>query len=181
MNKTLLIVLVALVLVVGGYFYFTGEQNEMVQDTTSGEVTQKPTGKKIAFTEFIKQGGSYKCTVNQNTGDTETSGTMFISKDLMRGMFETNTQGAKVSSNILVRDGFTYSWSSAMPQGVKMAVVKGETTPNENIGTSGTYSWNADQIGDYDCEAWNADQATFAVPSNIEFMDLADLGVMYKR
>lgn len=181
MNKTLLVVLIAGVLGIGGYFYFEKEGNEMAEQTASQteEGGVKQTGKKIAFSQFVNQGGSYKCTVHQFISDTDTTGTMFVDKGLMRGMFETETQGVKVSSNILVREGFTYTWSSTMPQGIKMAVKKDEG--GVDTSTSGANSWNVDDVGDYECVAWDADQTTFVVPSNIVFMDLADLGSMYKR
>lgn len=181
MNKILLAVLIGGVVFVGGYFYFGGEKGGVVKDTTSEEVAQQPEGKKMAFTQFVNQGGAYKCTVNQSVSGTDTTGVVFIDAGLMRGTFETESQGAKVSTNILVRDGYTYTWSSNMPQGIKMAIKKDEAVANANVGTSGTYAWNAEEVGDYDCIAWNADQATFTLPAGIVFMDLADLGSMYKK
>lgn len=175
MNKTLLMVLVAGVVLVGGYFYFGGEKSEMIQDTTSEEVTQQSSGKKMAFAQFLKDGGAYKCTVNQYVGDTESRGTVYVNQGLIRGMFETESQGAKISTDLLVRDGYTYTWTSAAPMGFKAPAVSGDVDADQNAGTSGTYSWNADQIGDYDCVAWNADVATFTIPAGIQFMEMGDI------
>ena len=175
MNKTLLMVLVAGVALIGGYFYFSGEKNETGENITPGEVTQQPSGKKMAFAQFLKDGGAYKCTVNQYVGDTESKGTVYINQGLIRGTFETETQGMKIATDLLVRDGYTYTWSSAAPMGFKAPVVSGDGDTNQNAGTSGTYSWNAEQIGDYDCVAWTVDATTFAIPTGIQFMEMGDI------
>ena len=175
MNKTLLTVLVAGVVLVSGYFYFGGENSETIQDMTSEEITQQPSGKKMAFAQFLKDGGAYKCTVNQYVGDTESKGTVYVNQGLIRGMFETEAQGAKIKTDLLVRDGYTYTWSSAAPMGFKAPVVSSDADPSATSGASGTYSWNAEQIGDYDCVAWNADTATFAIPTGIQFMEMGDI------
>lgn len=175
MNKTLLTVLVAGVVLVGGYFYFGGEKNEIVQNTVSEEITQQPSGKKMAFAQFLKDGGAYKCTVNQYVGDTESKGTVYVNQGLIRGTFQTEVQGTKIDTDLLVRDGYTYTWTSAAPMGFKAPVVAPDTNTNQNAGMSGTYSWNAEQIGDYDCVAWNPDTATFAVPAGIQFMEMGDI------
>ena len=175
MNKTLLTVLVAGVALVGGYFYLSGEKSEMVQDTTSEEVTQQSSGKKMAFAQFLKDGGAYKCTVNQYVGDTESKGTVYVNQGLIRGTFQTEVQGVKIDTDLLVRDGYTYTWTSAAPMGFKAPVISGDVDVNQNAGTSGAYSWNAEQIGEYDCVAWNADTATFSVPTGIQFMEMGDI------
>lgn len=184
MNKTLLTVLFVGVVAVGGYMYLGERDNEMVKETvsqTNENGMNKPSGKKMAFTELIKQGGTYKCTVNQSVNDVDSKGTVFVNKDMIRGTFATTISGKDTMSNVLVRDGYTYIWSPDMPMAMKIAIPKEDADTNMNAGTSGSYSWNAEQIGDYDCEVWNADQATFAIPNGIEFMDPSQMGTMYKR
>lgn len=185
MNKTILLILIGGVVILGGFMYFTGEKNnEMTKSNTaltSTEIKEQPSGKKMAFTEFTKQGGSYKCIVNQSVSDVVSKGTIFISGGMMRGTFTTTISGKENMSNILVRDGYTYIWSPEMPMAMKIAIPKQNTETNTNTGMSGSYSWNAEQIGDYDCEAWNADQTMFAIPSGTEFMDPSQMGTMYKR
>ncbi len=153
----------------------TQEQQEVVTNNTEVLETPSvptPSGKKMAFSEFIKQGGAYKCTVNQYVQDMEMKGTVYINGDMVRGEYAMQVQGMNVDSNMVVRDGYTYSWSSMMPTGYKSKIVAPEETTNPDTGTSGTYSWNAEQIGDYNCESWSPDEAIFALPAGMTFTEM---------
>lgn len=175
MSKTLISVLVVGVLVVGGYFVFRGnkviDNAQVANNEISGEQEQTtvPSGKKMAFSEFMKQGGSYKCEVNQDVNDVETKGVTYINDGMVRGEYNTKVQGQNINSTLIVRDGFVYSWTSMLPNmGFK---AKADTSASGDVtaGASGSYSWNAEQIGDYNCEAWTVDQSKFTVPTNITF------------
>lgn len=176
-SKALVIGVVALVILVGGYMLYTKntEPNETAENTIGGESEStnesegQPTGKKIAFSEFIKQGGSYKCTVNQYMEDMETKGTVYIDGDMVRGEYTVEAQGMTIDSTMIVRDGYTYSWSSMMPNVGYKIKAQSSGQADTSAGTSGSYAWNADQIGDYNCEAWRADAAMFTLPSNVTF------------
>ena len=173
-NKVLLAILVAGG-IIGGYVYYTS-----VGTTIPGEQKNEQVagGKKMAFTEFMKQGGSYKCTVNQNTEGVQTTGTVFIDKNSTRGMFETVSEGKKVEGNFLVRDGYSYFWSSVSLMGMKTPITEEES---QSQAMSETFAWNPEQVGDYNCEVWVASQATFNLPSGVEFVDFSQMGNMYKR
>ena len=163
MNKTLMWVLIAGVVIAGLVYVLKGDKSELKENDT---VQEEQTGKKMAFSEFIKQGGSYKCEVKQSTDDFENGGTVYLSGGNVRGDFDTIAEGVAIETHFLMRDGYTYNWSSALPNsGVKMLVpVDTETKVNAEV-----YSWNASQIGDYDCETWTGDESMFVVPTNIEF------------
>jgi hypothetical protein len=159
--------------VFGGYTLLKNNKDtapvvESQQQVVKEESTTQPTGKKMAFAQFVEQGGAYECTVTQYVGDIDTTGTVFINKGKIRGEFTTQVNGMNVTSSMLVRDGFTYAWSSMAPKnGVKIAVQAGAS--DTQAGTSGSYSWNAEQIGDYDCKSWSPDEATFAIPTSVTF------------
>ncbi|MEJ0001840.1 MAG: hypothetical protein WDN09_01490 [bacterium] len=53
--------------------------------------------------------------------------------------------------------------------------VSADAATDTGAGASGTYSWNADQIGDYNCTAWTADAAKFALPASIKFQDMSSV------
>ncbi len=162
MNKTWIWVLVAGVLIAGGFYVLKGDKSEPQENNTA----QEETVKKMAFSEFVKQGGSYKCEVKQAMSDFENAGTVYISEGKIRGEFSTVAEGTPINIYFLLRDGYSYNWSSmTLNAGTKMAIpVDDETTVNAEV-----YSWNASQIGDYDCEVWVADESKFTVPTNISF------------
>jgi len=174
MSKTIAGILVVGVVVVGGYFIFKGKTPESTAVTKGEQTEAKPaeTGKKMAFSEFVKQGGSYKCDVKQAMSDIQNSGTVYMSGGKMRGEFSTIAEGRPMQTSFIFRDGYSYTWSSMMPSmGFKMKVAT--DTASTSGDASGTYSWNAKQIGDYNCVAWTGDETKFTVPTSVTFRDMS--------
>ncbi|MDQ5950549.1 MAG: hypothetical protein QG585_491 [Patescibacteria group bacterium] len=173
--KNIIIGIVGLGIVVGGYFVFTNKNVEK----NGEEVKTETSGKKMAFEAFLKNdSGAYVCTVNQYVGDVESKGTVYISnaetmsERNIRGEFKTSVQGMNVDSTFIMKDGFSYTWSSMMPNmGYKVKVEEGKTG-DTNTQTSGTYSFDATQIGDYDCKEWIVEPGKFTLPSSVKFTDL---------
>lgn len=164
--------LVVAALVAGGAYYFISNKGSGDAMVPSNTDTSAPAGKKMAFSEFIKQGGSYKCTVNQSVGGVTSQGITYISGDMIRGEYKTNVQGMDVSSMMIVRDGYTYSWTSMMPNTGFKVKVAANATGDTSAAASGQYSFNAEQIGDYNCEAWTADASMFTVPTDVKFQEI---------
>lgn len=180
MNKQIVAVVVALVVLVGGYFLFNkmgGRDGESMETpTTENEqnnvgTNTDTTGKKMSFDSFLRQGGAYVCTVNQSVQGMNSQGTVYVDGSNVRGEFNSSIQGMSVKSEFLVKDGYSYSWSNMMAnKGFKIAVNDGGSA--SNTGTSGSYSFNAEQIGDYNCEPWSVDNSKFALPSGVIFTEV---------
>ena len=182
LGKSIVGVIIIGLIVLGGYYYTRSSSNMMNENTTMNEetastqgtttVTSTTTatapnkiGKKIAFSQFIKQGGAYACTVNQIIAGGESKGTLFMNGDKVRGEFTTTVKGQSMTMNFLVLDGYSYSWTSMAPtMGFK---IKQTTTPG--VSANMEAMWDANQIGDYSCEAWSLDQTKFEVPTSITF------------
>ena len=167
----------AVVVAVGASFFLATDVKTSISDnvTTSEslETTNPNAGKKMAFSEFLKQDkGDYKCTVNQDVNGSVTVGTTYLSGGMIRGEYNTQVQNMNVDSTFIVRDGFSYSFTSLAPtMGFKVKVVEpkeGDVT----TATSGSYQWNAQTIGDYDCQPWTVDPAKFTIPTNITFQEI---------
>ena len=168
------LVVVAIVAIVGFVAVQPGKTDTVVNTDTqqnNEQPSEQPTGKKKAFSVFMKEGGSYKCTVHQYVGDTDTTGTVYLNDGLLRGEYSTAVQGKNIDATVIVRDGFAYTWTSMAPtMGFKSKVV--ENTETGSTGTTGTYSYNTDQIGDYDCQPWTADNSKFVVPTSMTFREV---------
>ena len=172
MSKNVIIasVIVVVVVLVGGYFLLgsinkpEGGQNQVSNNT-------EQSGKKMAFLDFVKKGGSYKCEVNQLINNTQTKGTTYINNRMIRGEYNTTVQGINITSMMIVRDGFAYNWNSMMPNAGFKIKVDGNYN-SSGVETSGNYSFNGETIGDYNCDAWTVDQSKFAVPTNITFQEI---------
>lgn len=168
------------VVVLGGLGYMTYSQfgnnpehmSVALPTTASTDSTPISSGKKIAFSELVKQGGSYECTVKQMVSNIDSDGVVFVSRDRIRGEFSTLAQGMKIDTSMIVRDGYTYTWSSMMPGTGFKIKAEANTTANVNTSMSGSYGWNAEQIGDYYCKEWKVDESTFTLPGNVKFTEI---------
>ncbi len=184
MTKTTIFSLAGIIIVVGIVAAFVATRPKdkapatvdtaVTTDTAGSTTTPTPAGKKMAFMDFAKQGGSYQCTVNQYIDSSYTSttkGTVYISKGNIRGNYNVKVQGMSIDTSVIVRDGFAYTWTNMMTTGYKVAVATDTTGKTSAGGTTpqGTFSWNSDMIGDYDCKPWTADAAMFTLPAKITF------------
>ncbi len=176
MQKTTKIgVIIAGIIIIGlGVFLITQKKssNELEQIPTDSSVTENaPQGKKMAFSELVKQGDAYQCTVTQyidSTFTATTEGKVFIAGGKVRGNFSTQVEGMNVDTSMIARDGLVHTWTSLANIGITTKQVK-NTEEEKPVETSGQFSWNDEMIGDYDCQDWKEDTSVFEVPKNITF------------
>lgn len=192
MSKIAIWVLVGIVVIGGGYYALNTSknnntdqsQNEVVvedtntlnqeEDVANNIVAEEPTSnKKMAFSQFLANDkGSYQCTVNQYVNNIESKGKVYLNNGMINGEFNTTVSGISIDTYLIVRDGFTYTWSSMLQgTGFKAKVVE-STNTNTDTKTSGQYSFNAEQIGNYDCQPWTPDESKFTLPSSIIFKEV---------
>lgn len=177
MSKTLISVLVLGVVLVGGYFIVKNGKGidtttPAMENTQNAEGQMEATGeKKMAFSEFIKQGGSYKCDVKQAMSDFDNTGTVYVDGAKVRGDFTTVAEGMTVTTSIVSESDYTYVWMN----GVNGLPASGFKTKNKVDATTGTggFTWNPETVGDYNCEVWQVDEAVFALPTDITFQETA--------
>jgi hypothetical protein len=185
MNKTIIISLLGIIIVAGAIFVFVTRQpsntnipvdisevvpmNDQSSETSLATApTATPVGKKMAFGDFVKQGGSYKCTVSEYLTPQRTesvTGTIHLSNRLVRGDFSFDYQGTNMKTSFIVRDGFVYTW------------IPGETTgykgqAQEQAPAQGMSSWTPDMIGDYDCQPSVVRAEMFTTPANVTFKSI---------
>lgn len=182
-GKSIVGIIIILILLGGGYYFTrTGDssQGEMSSNTatttnsetsTTNHTTEQSSGKKIPFVQFLAQGGAHTCTVTQNLPNGgSSSGTLYVSGDMMSGEFTSTMDGKTMTTNIIARDGYTYMWTSMMPtMGFKMKKVSGTASTSAPAGTNHPAGWNAEQIGDYNCSSWTIDQSKFELPTTVKF------------
>jgi len=166
--KTLIGVVVAIVVVGGGIWYVSTNKAEAPVDgmPAASEDTAEGSG---TLAELMKRAGSYKCTVemkpteaNENTAS---SGTVYVADGKMRGDFTTVVAalgGKIVESYMISTDGYVYTWSNLLPQGMKMQIsTSGDTATQGGMDASAAV--------DYHCAPWNVEASRFTVPTNVKF------------
>lgn len=164
MQKQLIGFIVVVLIIIGGYFILGG--NNEVKNEEIGDISEEQSsGKKMAFSDFLKQGGAYKCEILQSMGDFTNNGTMYINGKTLRGEFSTVAEGRKMDSSFISRDGYAYTWSSMTPgMGFKIKTEESDTNYTE--------AWDASEVGDYNCENWVVDAGKFEIPKDINFQEI---------
>ena len=134
---------------------------------------------KMAFSQFMKTDkGSYVCEVNQRVGGVTSKGKVYLSKGNIRGDFATSAAGQNITSSMVMKDGYSYTWtsmSSTMGFKVKLPTEAEATTGASNQGSASaqaSYAWNGDTIGDYSCEVAVVEDSRFALPATINFTEV---------
>ena len=126
---------------------------------------------KNSLRSLLGLGQSTKCTFSNTVADVSSSGTIYLGADGdMRGEFESKvgTQAA-VSSNMIVKDGVTFTWSGT--QGVKMTTAGADASAQAQ---ANKYV-DMDAQMDYDCSAWTRDESKFTIPTGVNFVDLESM------
>jgi hypothetical protein len=171
-TKALIGLVIALVVVGGGAWYFSQ------QEGSGGPLGDGvPTGDKKdvvgsgSLSDLMKRGGSSVCTVSSKDPNSVSSGKVYVAGGSVRGDFTSAVDGKSYESHFINADGYIYTWSSAMPQGMKMAddgkMMEGGTSsaPEGSVDPSVAY--------DYSCDSWTGDQGMFAPPAEVTFMDFS--------
>ena len=164
MPKQLIGFVVVVLVIIGGYFMLKGDK-EIKNEELGNANEEQSSGKKMAFSDFLKQGGAYKCEITQYVGEVANSGTMYINGKNVKGEYTTVVEGMTINSSFISLDGYAYTWSSVSP-GIGFKMKTGENNTNE------TYAWDPSQIGDYNCENWVVDAEKFEIPKDITFQEI---------
>ena len=126
-------------------------------------------GKKVPFGEFMSKGGSYKCDITQTMATMTSKGTVYMHNQLVRVEFSISLAGQTISTAMVAKDGYMYSWTSNTPgKGQKIKLVD-QTQKGNATSTSKTYTWNGSQVTDYTCNPWVADDSIFELPKTVTF------------
>ncbi|MBY0110688.1 hypothetical protein K2Y00_01650 [Patescibacteria group bacterium] len=171
--KTLIGILVAVVVVGGGVWYFSSH-NAAVAPTEEGATgtTEEKAEGSATLADLMMRTGSFRCDVEMKAeatnGASESAGTVYISEGKMRGDFATKVSGMTINSYMISREGYVYTWSDMMPQGMKMKVATDGSTETTTQG-----AMDASAAVDYHCAPWSVDGSKFIVPSTVTFTELS--------
>lgn len=168
-SKLILSIIVILVVVGIGYAAFRNGGDTTDTASTTPDQVDNTAGFSGNLFELAARGGSWKCTWASDTEGLAMTGTVYVD----RGKFKSDAEVASGGMNIVahtISDGeFVYSWTSLMSTGFKFRVTEG---PNA-VPPQGTTA-QAQQFAEmynYDCDPWNADSGTFALPTGVTFTE----------
>lgn len=136
--------------------------SQIKSDDVSKDKQVPITQKQASFKELLGISSPQKCTF----GDANSSGTVYISKNKMRGDFQSTTQGTTINTHMISDGGYNYVWMGDSTSGFKMAT----ETPKTDEQTNPTgVDMNKQNI--YSCQSWNEDAGLLTVPATVKFMD----------
>lgn len=191
-NKKTIILVVAILLIL--IFGFVGlnlmksnnkEQRPLDKDSMTNESTSEKTEttmKKPAdettvtgsIFDLIKMGSTSKCTFSSNTDTVSTSGTTYISGKQLRGDFDVVTDGNRMESHMYSDGEWVYTWTSALPQGIKMKLDAAESEKMQQDTQQIKGMEDFQNKFDYKCSKWSADPSIFVLPEGVQFTDFSE-------
>lgn len=172
-----------LVIALGGAgFYFSERSKAPVADSVAHESSEikkvesnDTAGNSSTFTgslsDLRKRGGSYECTFSHTSDVGNSTGVVYVSGDRVRGDFTSSAPSVgsfSVESHMIVKDDFTYAWTSLAPQGFKAKITM-EGTPSAPPATAQYADQN--QSYEYMCTAWAVDESKFTLP-DLSFIEV---------
>jgi hypothetical protein len=165
----LLTLISILVLVLFGYIitsYKKGVSVEEEQATTTEQVA-----KKIPFSQLLEQKGTYVCDVEKATDGNTSKGVVYIAEERIRGIFTVATGENNFDSNILILNGYTYTWMSHI-KGNGYKIKNKELIPGATTTEDTSYTWDPSSVGDYSCKEWSLDENMFTLPKDVTFVEV---------
>jgi len=169
MNKAILGVIVAVIVVAGGIFLFMRGENG-TEDNENGQTAlnngsdngslSTPKTLREAMEEYEEQ----QCTYSDEFG----SGIIYVGNGAMRGDFTTVSSSGEIDSHMIVDNDAVYVWQDGEAQGFTMALSAMQEV-------EGDQSVDIDKEQDFECNDWNVDRDKFDLPPGVTFTDYSDL------
>lgn len=191
MNKFIIpSVVVVLILLIGGYFFMSsGNKNDpMTPDSKEAmskdgdEMVNQEMAKEVevkgSILDLVKKGIPLSCNFEYVGEDNQTRGVTYVNGDKVRGDFFTSTSEGTMEGHMISDGEYVYTWSSEMPQGVKMKIDEFEKDTDLESNEIATQDGQAEALkGDYDykCLPWSPDSNVFEVPTDIQFTNISEM------
>lgn len=153
----------------GGAWYVSTHPSAEVAETTS-EDTEETATSTGTFADLMARVGSWKCDAKATYDGGASEGTVFMDGGKIRGDFVATMSGRSVDTSFVSLDGYIYTWTDVLPQGMKVKV-------DAAAGTAGGQGIDPSTPVDYSCVVWIADQSKFVLPSDMEFFEIGAQGM----
>jgi len=175
MPRYVLIAVIVVLALAGGWYVYSGKQSSMPYSQNNSQGSSM--GDKISgkFADLINAGRSMECTFSGETDGYKTTGTVFVAGKNMRGDFNSESKGKMMDSHMIQNGETIYSWTTQPKQGMMMKITKEDQASDlDESNTSPNKSFeDMDKNYDYQCKNWGGDQSKFQPPSDIQFQDLS--------
>ena len=169
MSTKVIGILLAIVVIAGGAYYFTKSDSlsEGLRDGATDKRATDTTGSPMSLKELIVAGIAKQCTFSDESSGAQTSGTVYVGGSKVRGDFSVISQGKTMGMH-MISDGATmHTWIDGMADGFKMSMTASHSAGDTQQG------FDADKKINYHCSPWATDDSKFVLPSGVTFRDMA--------
>lgn len=168
-NIGLLIAVVAVVLIAAGGFYFLNSKSPSKTSPQGAkeQVKEQTQGTILGLLGLNK---NVKCDITYPEGSG--SGVMYFSSDKkFSGEFTIKSEGKELKGYVLSDGTYSYSWSNALNQGVKVKLDEAQKA----LGSDQNKGVDMNQKVNYSCSPWTVDSSKFSLPKGVTFLDMSQL------
>lgn len=176
-NSLAIVAAAALVLIVGYCLVHSTKQVSKINSINNASSLVGPATDRMTISEHMKQGGSYQCAWTESANGNSIAATIYIDGATLREEQNSKTQSMNITTDYLVKDGYLYSWSSALQnRGTKTKLLDNagvSLKPNAPSSTLDLLLTSLDayaQLPGYTCKPWVIDAAQLTPPSRITFI-----------
>ncbi|NDK08499.1 hypothetical protein EOM39_04625 [Candidatus Gracilibacteria bacterium] len=150
----------------------TVTEEKKVESTDLEETTEEKMN--ATMMEIYKKGKPATCTFKITGEDGSVyDSIMYIDGKVLRYVMKGEVEGQKIVSNVLIKDGYSYSWSDAVKQGYKMKEDLNEETKEEG---NEMEAREMNETYEFSCKK-GVESSIFELPSDIDFQEF-DMGGM---
>ena len=184
MKNTIWYAILAVLIVIGGVYWFWGrdavdensltatlQTNTDTVNTTGTNTNNNPVGMKTTLGGIFDDPGSHQCDYEQVSQQSRSTNVVYIANGKLRGEFRTQT-ATETTLSMVVYDGtYLYTWTEGQPTGKVSqpktlkdlpSVIPEDITSGKILGTSANnVSWN--------CHDWLKDPKKLVKPTYVKF------------
>lgn len=174
MNSKTIAVIVAAVIIIGGGIWYSSSKSGSTgtnSDTASSTEQTQTTGSATSIGAAIASGQEYRCTYMSKDANQESSGTFYIKSKAIRADITTKivAQNATIDSHMIIDSQNSYTWSSALANGIKIALPANAWEANGALAQSLSVT-QANVALNYNCAPSSVEASLFVLPANVTFM-----------
>ena len=197
-NAIIIAIVVAVVLVIGGWFLVMGQKNngQSANDLVhSGPIpadvppvnNQNTQNNASTFSgslsDLMAKKNPVSCQVSFDQSGTMQTQSIYFDGSNVRTDMVINIGGQQNTAHVVIKDGWEYMWyENALPgmaagQGTKINLT---SLPKNPQGQTAPAAQNKGGIDtqknmNFSCKPWTPDASQFVVPANVQFQDLSSL------
>lgn len=165
-NKLLAGVGVVVVIVVA---WFLMKGGDSANGPEGADTKQEESGQAKSLKQLAESGKPVSCTYKDTSTGFESEGKVFVANGKTRTDYSATINGQKTGGHMIMADGFVYTWSDGVTQGVKMAISADQQAAT---GAETQQALDTSKALNYDCDNWSNDDSVFKLPSGVNFMEL---------